>query len=156
MAILSVLGIGVWSGVSVSLRIAQRVHDRALLNARLLQLDDRLRDCAGRILAPWWIEGPVLQLAEDGSWNVPWLDGDPAKKLQVAFRGGVLTIDDGSIVSRYPGFTMATLTAGLEGKTPALGMTLRVQGKNVPPLSLVVRYGSAPVEAPPPKEAGSS
>jgi hypothetical protein len=156
MAILSVLGIGVWSGVSVSLRTAQRVHDRALLNARLLQLDDRLRDCAGRVLVPWWIEGPVLEQAEDGTWSVSWLDGDPAKKLQVALHDGVLTVDDGSIVSRYPGFTSAILTAGLGGKTPALGMTLTVQGKNVPQLSIVVRFGSAPVEAAPPTEAGAS
>jgi hypothetical protein len=155
MAILSVLGIGVWSGVSVSLRTAQRVHDRALLNARLLQLDDRLRGSAGRVLVPWWIQGPVLEQAEDGSWSVPWLDGDPARKLQVAFRDGILTIDDGSVVTRYAGFTSATLAAGLEGMTPALGMTLIVQAKNLPPLSFVVRYGSAPVEAPPKEGAGT-
>ncbi len=146
MAILSVLGLGVWSGVRVSLRAAQRIHDRALVNARLLQLDDRLRGCAGRVLAPWWIAGPTIEQTEDGAWSVGWLDGDPARKLLVAFRDGVLTIDDGAVVSRYPGFSSASLAAGLEGKTPALGMTLIVEGKDVPQLSLVVRYGSAPVE----------
>jgi len=147
MAILSILGVGVWSGVTVALRTAERFHARALANARLLQLDDRFRECAGRILAPWWISGPSLSTT-GGSWSVAWLDGDPKRKLVLSFSEGVLSVDDGAYVSRYPGLSSASLAAGLDGRNESLGMTLTVEGKDIGHKAIVARYGSAPVRTP--------
>jgi hypothetical protein len=131
----------------VALRTGERFHTRALANARLMQLDDRFRDCAGRILAPWWISGPAIETTDD-SWSVAWLDGDPKRTLVLSFSDGVLSVDDGAYVSRYPGLSSVSLTAGLDGRNESLGMTLTVEGKDVGHEAIVARYGSAPVRTP--------
>ncbi len=144
MAILSILGVGIWTGFSVGLRAARKFQARALTSARLLQLDDRFRGCVGRVRAPFWLPGPVLE-ADGESWSIAWLDGNPDARLQISYSGGVLSIDDGSYVSRFPGFSGASIAAGLDGKDAAMGLTLTVERAGIPPTSLVARYGSAPV-----------
>ncbi len=149
MAILAILGVGVWTGISVAFRTVGRFHDRALESARLLQLDDRFRQCAARVIAPWWLPGPAIETAAGAgsqTWTIAWLDGDPEKKLVVTFADGVLSLDDGAYVSRYPGFTSVGVTAGMAGQDASLGVTLSAAGPGIGEVSVVARYGSASVQ----------
>jgi hypothetical protein len=148
MAILSILGLGVWTGFRAAYRAAERFHARALVNARLLQLDDRFRECANRVRAPWWIDAPAIEASSPASWTVTWLDGSPDGRLLICFDAGVLSLDDGTYRSRFTGFSRVTLAAGLDGRDTPLGMTLTVEGPNLPATSLSARYGSAAVRAP--------
>ena len=142
LAILSLLGIGVWSGVAASLRAASRVHEAVLANARLLQLDDRIRAAAGRIVPPWWDRGPEIQELQ-AEWRVPMVDGYPEKFLVVAFKDGVLSVDDGDFVSLFPGFTSVSLTPAWEGESGLRCLRLDVAGKGIDPLSISARFGGA-------------
>jgi prepilin-type N-terminal cleavage/methylation domain-containing protein len=142
MAILSLLGIGVWSGVAASLRSASRLRAAVLANARLLQLDDRIRQAAGRIVPPWWAKGPEIQELQ-GEWRVPLVDGYPEKFLVVAFKDGVLSVDDGDFVSLFPGFTSVSVTPAWEGESGFRGLRLDVAGKGIDPLSISARFGGA-------------
>jgi hypothetical protein len=146
MAILSILGLAVWTGVTVGLRTAGRFHDGALANARLLMLDDRLRESAGQVRVPWWIAEPTVESAAN-TWSIPWLNGDPSQKLVISWHDGALWIDDGHYVSRHAGITSAIVEPGLEGKDAALGITLTTVGADRSSVRFVVRYGSAPVPA---------
>jgi prepilin-type N-terminal cleavage/methylation domain-containing protein len=147
LAILSLLGIGVWSGMAASLRTASRVRAAVLANTRLLQLDDRIREAAGRIILPWWGKSPEIRKLP-GEWRVPLLDGDPEKVLVVAFRDGVLSIDDGDFVSLFPGFTSARLTPAWEGEIGPRGLRLDVEAKGIGPLSISARFGGAELCSP--------
>jgi len=147
LAILSLLGIGVWSGVAASLRAASRLRAAVLANARLLQLDDRIREAAGRIVPPWWEKGPEIQELQ-GEWRVPLVDGYPEKFLVVAFKDGVLSIDDGDFVSLFPGFTSVRLAPAWEGESGFGGLRLEVTGKGIGPLSISARFGGAELCSP--------
>ena len=147
LAILSLLGIGVWSGVAASLRAASRLRAAVLANARLLQLDDRIREAAGRIVPPWWARGPAIQELP-GEWRVPMVDGYPEKFLVVAFKDGVLSIDDGEFVSLFPGFTSVGLAPAWEGESALRGLRLEVAGKEIGQLSISARFGGAELCSP--------
>jgi prepilin-type N-terminal cleavage/methylation domain-containing protein len=142
LAILSLLGVGAWSGASASLRAAARVRAAVLANARLLQLDDRIREAAGRIVPPWWAKGPEIQELQ-GEWRVPLIDGDPGEVLVVAFTDGVLSIDDGDFVSLFPGFTAVRLAHAWEGECGLRGLRLDIAGKEIGQLSINARLGGA-------------
>jgi prepilin-type N-terminal cleavage/methylation domain-containing protein len=146
MAILSLLGIGVWSAITVSFRSAERVHASALASAQMLQIDDRLRECAARVRAPWWIGPPAIQAAEN-TWRIAFLDGTPDKELVISWDGHVLLINDGTYVSRYPGYSSAQLSAAQDAEGRVFGVTLTIEGKYVGHLSIVARYGGAEVRS---------
>ncbi len=148
MAVMSILGLAVWTAVTVGLRTAGRFHDGALANARLLLLDDRLRESVGRVRVPWWIARPVVE-ATAGTWSIPWLNGDPDGKLVISWHDGTVWIDDGQYVSRHPGITGAVVQPGLEDRDAALGITLTAVRSDKTAVRIVARYGSAPV---PPRE----
>ena len=142
LAILSLLGLGVWSGAASSLRTASRVRAAMLANARLLQLDDRLREAVGRIVPPWWCDGPEIRESE-GSWRVPLVGGDPAKFLVIECANGVVSIDDGDYVSRFPGFTSLRLAPAWEGKGGLRGLTIEVFATGIGAFSISARFGGA-------------
>jgi prepilin-type N-terminal cleavage/methylation domain-containing protein len=146
MAILSLLGVGVWTAVTASFRSAERLQASALANAQILQIDDRLRDCTVRVRAPWWAEPPSIQAAEH-TWRIAYLDGKPEKKLVVSWNDRVLSIDDGACVSRYPGYSSASLSAAVGADGRVFGLTLTIEGKYVGHISIVARYGGAEVRS---------
>jgi prepilin-type N-terminal cleavage/methylation domain-containing protein len=146
MAIMSILGLAVWTAVTVGLRTAGRLHDGALANARLLLLDDRLREAVGRVRVPWWIAEPAVETAP-GAWSIPWLDGEPDRKLVISWHDEAVWIDDGQYVSRHPGMTSVVVQPGLEGRDAALGITLAAVRSDTTSVRIVARYGSAPVPA---------
>ena len=86
MVVLSILGIGVWAAVTVSFQGVARLRAGALASTQVLQIDDRLRGCAGRVRAPWWT-APPTPAADRASWRIPYLDGDPGKALMPVSRG---------------------------------------------------------------------
>jgi hypothetical protein len=144
MVILSLLGVGVWAGVTAALRAVARSHDAALSNARLLQLDDRFRGATARIRPPWWAAALDVKESED-TWRVPFLDGVQDKVLIVTFRDGVLSIDDNDYVSLFPGFTSASLTVTRDKNETAYALTLEVDGKDFGHVSFIAQLGGFPV-----------
>jgi len=144
MAIMSIIGLAVWTAVAVGLKTAGRSHDGALENARLLLLDDRLRESVGRVRVPWWIANAAVE-ATSTTWSIPWLNGDADAKLILSWHDGSLWIDDGQYVSHHPGLTSVTVQPGLEGRDPALGITLTAVRADKTTVRIVARYGSAPV-----------
>lgn len=144
MVILSLLGIGMWTAVTVSLRSLDRFHAGALANARVLQIDDRFRECAARIRAPWWESAPTVETATD-AWKVAFLDGDPRKLLVISYQDGSLAIDDGAYVSRFPGFNSVRLENALAADGTPIGVSLTLDGRYIGETTIFARYGGAAV-----------
>ena len=146
MVVLSALGVGVWAAVTVSMQSVTRSRAGGLAATQVLQIDDRLRACVDRVRAPWWMPTPSIEAGE-GSWRVPFLDGDPAKALVVSWAAQVLTIDDGSTASRYGGFTSARLAPALGADGKPFGVELSLEGKPIGKVSVVARYGGMELRA---------
>jgi hypothetical protein len=147
MAIISILGIGAWNAVSASLRIAGRIHDNAIASERLLVLDDRVRGLAGRIRAPFWAARQAVE-ADAGSMSVSFLDGNPEKKMSLSFQGGILSVDDGSAVTRFTGFTEADFSPATDDGNNVFGITVNVRTKDGKRLAITARFGSMPIGRP--------
>jgi prepilin-type N-terminal cleavage/methylation domain-containing protein len=144
MVVLSLLGIGAWSAVTVALRSVERFRDSARAGFRVLQLDDRLRACADRVRPPWWSGEPELQ-AEGYAWRISCLDGDPGRMLAISWQDGVLAIDDGERIARYRGFTDVSLSAVRDGTGAAFGVELSLEAEHLGRLRIVARYGGRAV-----------
>ena len=146
MVVLSALGVGVWAAVTVSEQSVARSRASSRAATQVLQVDDRLRACVSRVRAPWWMPAPSIQ-GDDGSWNIPYLDGDPDKSLAISWKTTELSIDDGGAVSRYPGFTSARLTSALDVDGRPYGVELTLEGKYVSRISIIARFGSVELRA---------
>ena len=146
LAILSVLGIGVWSGVAAALRAISRYHDTALACARLLQLDDRFREAAGRVRVPWWLPGPTVS-ESDGGYSIPFLDGLPDKLLSIQLVNGALYVTDGAYVSVFPGITAARVSFALDENSDSYGAALEIDMAGIGHAVIVARWGGTPVRA---------
>jgi hypothetical protein len=142
--ILSALGIGAWHAVGVSLRLAARLKDTMLANTRLLQLDDRLRGLAGRIYLPFWAPDGIVQVG-NGALNVPYLDGDPGKKLSLTFQEGVLSLSDGKVTTQYEDFQSAVLSPATDEGHRQYGVSVGLEGKDGKPVLIVARFGATPL-----------
>lgn len=98
--LLSTLGLALWSGVSVSVRLGRRALGDALAAARLVRMDGILRRAAGRVRTPFWEPGPVVETGPD--WlRVAWLDADPLLGICLERRGDLLIVhvgDDSPVV----------------------------------------------------------
>jgi prepilin-type N-terminal cleavage/methylation domain-containing protein len=140
MVILSALAVGAWTATTVAWRSVARFRESALSGVQLLKLDDRLRDCAARVRPPWWGGEPCLQAA-GRTWSISCLDGDPDKTLTLAWRDGVLWIDDGTRVSRHPGFSSAALSPALDEAGAPLGIELSLERERFGGLAIIARYG---------------
>jgi type II secretory pathway pseudopilin PulG len=147
--ILSLIGIGAWSAASVSLRTARRTHDGILTGSRLLALDDRTRDLAGRVLTPYWMADPEVTL--DGSkMSVAYLDGDPGKSFGLEFTNGVLTLTDGDQFTRFAGFQSVEMTPALDADKHIIGVRLDLQSGPGRRTAIIARFGGTPIRTLPP------
>lgn len=144
MVILSLLGIGMWTAVTVAMRSVDRFHAGSLANVRLLQIDDRFRECMARIRAPWWESAPAVETATDG-WKIAFLDGDHGKALIISWRDGSLIIDDGAYESRFPGFNSVRLETALAADGMPMGASLTLEGRYIGATTIIARYGGASV-----------
>jgi len=142
MVVLSILGVGVWAAVTVSAQGAAGSRASARAGTQVLQIDDRLRACVGRVRAPWWMPAPAVE-ESDGGWRIACLDGDPGKSLGISWKTAVLSIDDGGTVSRYVGFTSVHLTPAVHMDGRPYGVELALEGKYVGRVSIVARFGSS-------------
>ncbi len=92
--LLSTLGIALWSGVSVGVRLGRRALGDALAAARLVGMDGMLRRAAERVRTPFWEPGPVVETGPD--WlRIAWLDGDPSEGICLERRGDLLIVHVG-------------------------------------------------------------
>jgi prepilin-type N-terminal cleavage/methylation domain-containing protein len=144
MVVLSLLGIGAWTAVSVAWRSVERFRAGSRAGAAVLQLDDRLRAGVRRVRPPWWGGEPELEASAD-AWRIPCLDGDPAKALTVSWRDGVLSIDDGDGVARYRGFTGVDLAPARDAAGDVFGIRLSLATDPLGRFTIVARYGGRTV-----------
>ena len=145
LAIISILGIGAWNAVGAAIRIAGRINEKSMENARILQLDDALRGLAARIRAPFWVPGHAVTV-EAGSARVPYLDGDPDKAFTISFLDGVVTLDDGGRVMRFSGFSRAVISAAEDKESGVYGLTLELSTKDGRTIAMTARFGSMPIQ----------
>jgi type II secretory pathway pseudopilin PulG len=149
LLVLSLIGIGAWSAASVSLRTARRTHDGILTGSRLLQLDDRTRDLAGRVLTPFWMTDPEVTL--DGTkMSVAYLDGDPGKSFSLEFSDGVLTLTDGDQPTRFGGFQGVEMAPALDADKHIIGVRLDLQTGPGRRTTIIARFGGTPMRTLPP------
>ena len=146
LLIMSILGLGMWSAVSACLRLTTKIHDSTMASTRILNIDDRLRDLAGRVRAPFWVPDFLIETTET-EMHVAYLDGDPSKSLILKADGGALSIDDGSTVKRYPGFQRVTMAAAQDSAGKTCGITVSLEKKGGESFSVMARFGSTPVTA---------
>jgi hypothetical protein len=140
MVILSLLGIGVWTAVTVAWRSVDRFREGALAGSQALRLDDRFRACADRVRPPWW--GGEPELWEEGhTWRISCLDGDPGKTLTLSWQGGVLSIDDGDSVTRYRGIADADCAPARDVAGMPFGAELSIEAEHLGRFTIVARYG---------------
>ncbi len=145
MVVLSLVGAGVWTAAAASLRSAARLEARARANARLLMLDDLLRDEVGRIRAPWWQRPPEVE-GLTGAWRIPWLDGDPDRALALTFKEGSLLIDNSSSTMSFDGFTSVDVKPATADSGAPFGLIVVLESERSPPVTLVCRYGSSSLQ----------
>lgn len=144
IGIMSILGLGAWSAVSTSIRMAGRINDRVLESVRLLQLDDRLRGLAFRIRPPYWASKQSVE-TEGGTLRAAFLDGDPEKSMSISFEDGVLSIDDGEYSSRYSDFKSAEFSPAVNDSKVTYGVTVDLQAKSGDKISITARFGGTPI-----------
>ncbi len=144
MVVLSLLGIGVWTAVTVAWRSVERFRESVRAGSQVLQLDDRFRACADRVRPPWWGGEPELQ-AEGHTWRIACLDGDPGKTLTLSWQEGVLAIDDGESIARYRGITDVDLAPARDGSGMPYGAELSLEAEHLGRFTIVARYGGRAV-----------
>jgi hypothetical protein len=145
LAIISILGVGAWNAVGAAIRISGKINEKTMENARILQLDDALRDLAARIRAPYWVSKHAVAM-EAGNARVPYLDGDPDKAFTLSFLDGVITLDDGVRVMRFSGFARAAFSAAENEESGVYGLTMELSTKDGRAVSMTARFGSMPIQ----------
>jgi len=152
MVVLSALGVGAWVAVAVAWRSVERIRAGSRAGAEVLRLDDRLRACAGRVRPPWWGGEPALEtgggepaLEAGSAWRIACLDGDPGKFLILSWRDGVLSIDDGAIITRHTGFADVGCSPALDGTGASFGVERDLAAAPLGRFAIVARYGGRPL-----------
>lgn len=142
--ILSSLGIGAWQAVGVSLRLSSRLRDAMLAGSRLIQLDDRIRELAARVLPPYWAPDHIAKIG-NGTVSVPYLDGDLSKNFTMSFKKGMLAVGDGVTSTQYPDFQSVTFSPATDKESHSFGIRVEATGKDGKPVVISARFGGAPV-----------
>ncbi len=143
LAIISILGVGAWTVVGTAIRISGRINERALENARVLQLDDSLRDFCGRVRPPFWTPGQAVEETEDGL-KTAYLDGEAEKAFTLGFRDGALLLEDGAASMRFTDFTDAKASPA-SNDSGVYGITLDLTAKSGSRYSITARFGGLPI-----------
>lgn len=146
MVVLGLLALVVGGAATASLRHAARLSQAASASARLLLLDDRLRDAVARVSAPWWAAAPAVVAGVD-RWTVAFLDGDPGRMLTLENRGGEAGIEDGTRRSTFPGFSLASVEAARDAAGRSIGIAVRIEADGIAPITIVARFGSCALAA---------
>lgn len=143
LVILSVLGIGAWHAVSVSMRLAARLQRSLTAGAQLLHLDDTLRECAGRIIPPWWAPEQLAKVTAT-SLTVPYLDGDDMKALALSFEDGVFEISNGASVFRFTDFRGVIFSTAAKGSAE-YGIYLQFEKKDGRKIAITACFGGTSI-----------
>jgi hypothetical protein len=144
MAIISILGIGAWNAVAVSMRLAGRIHDRVIESAHVLRFDDTVRRAVERVRVPFWASELTVETGSDGL-SAAFMDGDPAKELTLSFKEGILSLGDGESVTRFTDFTDAEFSAAEDSDHLTYGILIHARTKTGKDLSITARFGGTPI-----------
>lgn len=71
----SLLSMVLWSGLSSAQGLIGKIFQEASHSAKILQLDDFVREAALKVKIPFWVKEIEIE-AEDDRLAIPWLDGD--------------------------------------------------------------------------------
>ncbi len=142
--VVSSLGICAWQAVGVSLRLSARLQDAMLAGSRLIQLDDRIRGFAARVLPPYWAPDNIVEI-RDGTVRVPYLDGDPSKDFTMSFLKGVLVVGDGVSATQYLDFPMVTFSPAGDKGDRSYGIQMEVSGNDGKAVVIFARFGGVPI-----------
>ncbi|MGO9307793.1 MAG: type II secretion system protein J [Spirochaetia bacterium] len=142
LLVISALGVGAWHAAGVSLRMAHRLRHSLTAGARLLQLDDALRDLAASVIPPYWAPEQLVE-ASDTGLTVPYLDGCADRSLVMRFENGVLHLGDGQHWIQYSGLQSVTFSAATEGQLH-YGVTVRLEWTGGRSAVMTARFGGTP------------
>jgi hypothetical protein len=141
MALISFLGLAVWSATAASLRAASRVVAGATASARLLLLCDSLRDRTGRVRPPWWETSPEVEEGS-GPVEVRGVDGDPRTFLRVSFSSGRVTLEGGGPPASFPGFESFAARSFRDATGGVAGIAFVLHPLSREPMTVLCRFGS--------------
>lgn len=144
LLIVSILGTAVATGLSGALRVVDRIQARLLESARLLRLDDGVRDLAERVRVPYFSSGHDATSTEYGL-SIAWIDGDPDRTASVEFRDGTIFVSDGGTAQQYPGFAGARATLVEDPDRGVYVLRLDVILADAQEITIIARLGSSPL-----------
>ncbi len=75
MVLLSVLGITIWAGLINSQGLIRKIISEASMSAKILQLDNFLRQNANKVKIPFW-EGKIKTERGESSLAIPYLNAE--------------------------------------------------------------------------------
>ena len=154
MAILLVLGLGVWMALSQGSSVLGSVSKVIQGNREILLLDDALRRELGSIRFPYWLGAPppAVEIPEKQSGSplaIPFLDGIAGNSLRMELKGRKvhLTRIEGTsetLVGSFGPFDAVSWESapGSPGKSSGIRVSVRPEGR--PAVTLFVSFGSNP------------
>jgi len=143
LALLSTLGLFVWAASASGEKSLRRIADGVRRSAEILELDAVVRSYAQRVLTPYWLQAPRLELSP-GSLSVSYLDGSQDTALQISFGGQTLTVGDGVHRVEFKGVQDARMeiTSATPQGASALKLTVRIAGPQ--PVTILAALGCRP------------
>lgn len=91
MVLLSVLGITIWTGLISSQGLIRKIISEASMAAKILQLDNFVRQNANKVKIPFW-EGKIKTEAGESGLAIPYLNSDYEDILIFKTRENMLLI----------------------------------------------------------------
>jgi prepilin-type N-terminal cleavage/methylation domain-containing protein len=89
IAVISIAGLALLSGVSIATRALEKAKTRAMYAARLLSADERLRELIGQVAIPYWERNAGLVVRNEAAYaaalELPWYQGQKDAVLRIAF-----------------------------------------------------------------------
>lgn len=80
MVLLSVLGITIWAGLINSQGLIRKIISEASTSAKILQLDNFVRQNTNKVKIPFW-EGKIKIDGEESGLAIPYMNAEYADKL---------------------------------------------------------------------------
>jgi prepilin-type N-terminal cleavage/methylation domain-containing protein len=84
IAVISIAGLALLSGVSTATRALEKAKARAMYATRLLNADERLRELIGQVAIPFWERNADI-LAHAETLELPWYQGQKDAVLRIVF-----------------------------------------------------------------------
>jgi prepilin-type N-terminal cleavage/methylation domain-containing protein len=84
IAVISIAGLALLSGVSMATRTLEKAKTRAIHATRLLNADERLRELIGQVAIPFWERNAGFAVRNE-TLELPWYQGQKDAILRITF-----------------------------------------------------------------------